>query len=276
MTEKQQPEEAQQVHPDIRPILADWPYRPNEISVRRIVGRDGREKIQLRVDLGLIQMEVTGRPDGQRPEGFESLLHLHLHRLEDYRRRSGTDVGFLLSPSECEQLREEAILYYQRYLSLFVLEDYAGVERDTARNLQVLDLCRKYAAELPDRLAMEQYRPYIIMMNRRAAAMRLLKEGKPHEAIEALDEGIERIRQFFEEYNQPEAFEKSREVQILRSVKREILGQIPADKLERLQQMLMEAVREERYEDAARLRDEINRLIGKAERPDTQDRRAGE
>ena len=28
----------------------------------------------MRIDLGLIQMELAGRPDGQRPDGFESLL----------------------------------------------------------------------------------------------------------------------------------------------------------------------------------------------------------
>ncbi len=28
----------------------------------------------MRIDLGLIQLETTGRPDGERPEGHESLL----------------------------------------------------------------------------------------------------------------------------------------------------------------------------------------------------------
>jgi len=255
---------------DIRPLLADWPYRPSEISVRKIVGADGQEKIQLRLDLGLIQMNTTGRPDGHRPHGYESLLHWHLERLEQFKRRGGTDVGFLLTPEECEALREEAILYYQRYLSLFALEDYEGVERDTARNLEVLVLCRRYGAELADRLALEQYRPYIIMMNRRAAAMRLLREHKPSDALEAIDEGLRLIREFFEEYGHAEAFEECREVAILRSLKHQIEGHLPTRRLEDLQRLLLEAVREERYEDAARLRDQINRLIGRTS-PSKQD-----
>ena len=28
----------------------------------------------MRIDLGLLQMEINGRPDGQRPQGSESLL----------------------------------------------------------------------------------------------------------------------------------------------------------------------------------------------------------
>ena len=125
---------------DIRPILQGWPYRPGEITVRKIRGDDGREKIQMRVDLGLLQMEATGRPDGQRPHRCESLLHHHLKRLRDYESRNGTRLGFELTPDECSALRDEALMYYQRYLSFFVLEEYEHVERDTARNLRVLDL----------------------------------------------------------------------------------------------------------------------------------------
>jgi hypothetical protein len=246
---------------DIRPVLAGWPYRPNDISVRKITGQDGRQKIQLRVDLGLLQMEMTGRPDGLRPHGLTSLLHWHKDRLEKYRRRSGTDVGFLLTPEECESIREEALLFYQRYLSLFVLQDYRGVERDTARNIEAADLCRRYATEVADRLALEQYRPYILMMNRRAAALRLLQQGKRSKAIEAIDEGIRLIQQFFEEYKHAEAAEESREIGILRTLRHEIADKKPANRLESLQQQLHDAVQEERYEEAASLRDQINMLI---------------
>ena len=36
---------------------------------RKIVGEDGKEKLQVRLDLGLLQMELNGRPDGERPHG---------------------------------------------------------------------------------------------------------------------------------------------------------------------------------------------------------------
>ncbi len=62
---------------DITSILADWDFDPDELQVRLIAGDDGKEKIQMRVDLGVLQMELSGRPDGRKPHGFESLLDFY-------------------------------------------------------------------------------------------------------------------------------------------------------------------------------------------------------
>ena len=61
---------------DISAILGGWDYEADELQVRIVAGDDGRDKVQMRVDLGLIQLELSGRPDGTRPEGFDSLLGL--------------------------------------------------------------------------------------------------------------------------------------------------------------------------------------------------------
>ena len=74
---------------DISRILEDWPFEPGKVTARRIQGDDGRAKIQLRLDLGLYQMEATGRPDGQRPHGCDTLLAYYEQRsaaLRDVRR----------------------------------------------------------------------------------------------------------------------------------------------------------------------------------------------
>ena len=76
---------------DISHILKGWGYRPGQVTVRRITGDDGMDKVQLRLDLGLLQMEMVGRPDGKRPHGYESLLHYYQHHLEDHLKRNGTD-----------------------------------------------------------------------------------------------------------------------------------------------------------------------------------------
>src|SRR5207249_1795645 len=65
---------------DLNTILRDWPHENGNIKVRKIAGLDGREKLQLRVDLGVLQMEVAGRPDGRRPHNCESLLEYHQKR----------------------------------------------------------------------------------------------------------------------------------------------------------------------------------------------------
>ena len=244
---------------DITPLLKGWDYEPGTINVRKVSGIDGQPKLQMRLDLGLLQMELTGRPDGQKPHGCESLLEYYESLLKEHETRNGTELGFHLTGEQCQSLREEAVMYYHRYLSLFVLEDFPGVVRDTDRNLRVLDLCGRYAVDEQDRLVLEQYRPYITMMNTRAAASILFKDQRYAEALKRVKEGIGSIREFFERFGQVKAMSRSNEVRVLKRFAREIKRKMPVDPLARLKAELNKAVTAERYEDAAKLRDEIER-----------------
>jgi len=246
---------------DLRRILAGWEYEPNQITVRKITGDDGTLKIQMRLDLGILQMEVSGRPDGQRPHGYESLLAYQEHRLQKHVDKNGTELGFELSPDDCQALREEAVQYYHRYLAEFVLEDFAGVQRDTARNIQVLDLCRQQGREESDRAALEQYRPYLIMMNTRAQVHLSLRRGAFRKALGQVEEGLNAIQEIFNEAGQDEAFEEATEVGILKALHGEISARLPVDPLEKLQQQLQKAVDEERYEDALVIREKIDAIL---------------
>ena len=55
---------------DIDEALQGWPNNadPGDVIVREIVARDGRKVLQIRVELGVLQIEVEGRPDGVRPQ----------------------------------------------------------------------------------------------------------------------------------------------------------------------------------------------------------------
>ena len=176
---------------DLRTIIDGWEYEPGKISVRKIIGRDGREKIQTRIDMGLLQMEPDGPPDGQRIAGYDSVLE----RLEAELRRHiavyGDDQDFVLSPEQCVDLRREAYLYYQRYLSLFVLEDYERVARDTARNLRAIELyeVRRLGRGPP---AWPQ-RGYVLMMHARSRAARPAG-GRYDDALRLVTEGGPRLR----------------------------------------------------------------------------------
>ena len=245
---------------DITPVLKGWDYEPGTINVRKVSGMDGLPKLQMRVDLGLLQMEMTGRPDGVRPHGCESLLDYYETELTEHLDRHGSELGFQLTGDQCQALREEAVMYYQRYLGLFVLEDYVAVMRDTARNLRVLDFCGKFATDEHDRLILEQYRPYIIMMNSRAEASIHFNNKDYKPALEVAEKGLDRIRDFFASFGQDEAFAKSNEVRVLKKFVREIRKKIPMDPLTRLRQQLDKALKTERYEEAAKLRDQIKRL----------------
>jgi len=240
---------------DLRTILEGWEFEPGKISVRKVIGRDGREKIQTRIDLGVLQLECTGRPDGQRPHGQESLLEYHEQRLRAHIEACGNDEDFILSPEDCRELRHEAYLYYQRYLSQFVLEEFDGVARDTQRNLRVIDLCERYAVTPADREALRNQRAYVLMMHTRGRACLGLQQKAPQEALAIVDEGLAGIAALAsdDEHDGPHVGE----LKTLRALRHEILSQMPDDAPAKLQSELEVALACEDYERAAELRDRL-------------------
>lgn len=59
---------------DLSEILAEWPYDPSKVNVRLVRGSQGESLIQIRLDLGMLQLAYEGRPDGQTINGYPSLL----------------------------------------------------------------------------------------------------------------------------------------------------------------------------------------------------------
>ena len=255
---------------DIGHILQNWPYEPGEVSARRIRGADGKDKIQLRLDMGLLQMEVDGRPDGARPNGFESLLDYYEHQRRREVRADGAE-SFELDEKACELLRAEGMMYYHRYLAQFVLEDYEAVERDTMRNLRVMDLCARYAKDPSDRFFLEQYRAYVLMMCARARARMAVRDKRPKAALAAVQRGMDAIQAYYKRMAQEEAIGSSTELAILRAMAHEIQARIPVDPLRRLRDQLDQAVKDERYEDAAKLRDRLDRMTRRRAKPRKSD-----
>src|SRR5436309_13043166 len=100
---------------DLNTILKDWPHENRAIKVRKVLGLDGRQKLQLRIDLGVLQMELAGRPDGMRPHGCESLLTYHDLRAARAQARS---ENYELTLELCAELQQAGIQYYHRYLSV--------------------------------------------------------------------------------------------------------------------------------------------------------------
>ncbi|MBL8762756.1 MAG: UvrB/UvrC motif-containing protein [Phycisphaerae bacterium] len=248
---------------DLSKLLKEWPYETGKINVRLIMGDDNEPRIQMRLDLGILQMHTEGRPDGERPEGYESLLEHHESRLDEHVSERGSAAGFVLTAEECRELRDEAVQYYHRYMALLVLEDFDGVVRDTSRNLRVLDLCSTHAETEGDRQALEPFRAYITMMRARAMASQALKDNEPKAAIHAIDEGLEALRRHFTEAGQTDAFESSNEVQLLKGMRDALVPKLPVSQKTELRQRLAAAIREENYELAAILRDEL-KLLGEA------------
>jgi hypothetical protein len=243
---------------DLRTILEGWDYEPGKISVRKIIGHEGREKIQTRIDLGVLQLECDGRPDGQHPLGQESYLDYQEQRLREHIELHGDDEDFVLSPEDCRELRHEAYLYYQRYLSLFVLEEFDGVERDTARNLRLVNFCERYAATHGDRTALEKQRGYVMMMFTRAQAYSALQKDMFDLALNVIDDGLANIAALDGEEEEDEERHLG-ELQTLRALRDEVLHRMPCDAPAKLKSELALALECEDYERAAELRDRLAR-----------------
>jgi hypothetical protein len=239
---------------DLNNLLDGWPHEPGQVKARKIMGRDGREKVQLRIDLGLIQMELNGRPDGHRPNGFESLLQYHQARAKN---QSG---GYLLSEADVTALQQEGVQYYHRYLSLFQLRDFENVVRDTERNLEMFDFVSEHCSDDDSKWALEQFRPYVIMMNTRARASIELQESHTTNSVKIIEAGKEKIEAFYRSIGQEDWIESSNELAFLSEWLKEIREAQPLTPLEIMERDLQRAIADEAYERAAELRDAIRSL----------------
>ncbi|NQV16832.1 UvrB/UvrC motif-containing protein [bacterium] len=239
---------------DIGKLLNDWPFDPLTVSARIIRGDDGKKKIQMRVDLGLIQMEYSGRPDGRRPKGSKSYL-------DHYRSTASSNKDFILTPRQSFDLRQEGMQYYHRYLSLHQLKDYKGVIRDTRHNLDILNLIANYAGAA-ENFTSQQHRPYVMMMNTSAKIMLKLEENDKTEALRILRAGVRQIKNVYENILDDPQPDLSPEIYQLRELQHRITDdgvptELPAS--EKLEIELQMALLSENYEKAATIRDQISR-----------------
>ncbi|HXJ61360.1 MAG TPA: UvrB/UvrC motif-containing protein [Verrucomicrobiae bacterium] len=246
---------------DISHLLDQWEYQPGQVVVRKFVGKDGQEKIQLRVDLGLLQMNAQGRPDGKKPFGHPTLFDFYLAKLEQHQSsHDGNDEGFVLKSEDCARLQMEAFQYHHRYICLLQLEDFGGVLRDTTRNLQVFDFVQQFAADDDLAWTLQQFRPQVLMIHTRAIATQYLQTEEFAAALKEIENGIERLREFYEEHGRHDLVPQSAEIIALQHWLEEVDRKRPLTRREQLERDLNEAVKQEDYEKAAKVRDALKKL----------------
>ncbi|OGC08085.1 hypothetical protein A2V82_05050 [candidate division KSB1 bacterium RBG_16_48_16] len=250
------------MYDDISPILERWKYAPNDLNVRIIDGVDGRQKLQMRLDLGLLQMELDGRPDGRRPHKCDTYLTYYEKAARDG-KPGKAGRNFALSPLDCLKLQQEAIQFYHRYLALMKLGDFARVARDTLRNLRAFDFVSRYATNDDLVWSFEQYRPYVIMMHTRALASLSLNKGNYDEALSVIEKGIKDIEMCYHHYSEKDMPDEKFELGFLKQWADELKNKKPLSETERIVRELDIAVKVEDYERAASLRDQLKGLQNK-------------
>lgn len=247
---------------DISHILDHWRFKPGENMVRRFVGTDGVEKIQMRIDLGILQMNAAGRPDGKHPHGKPSYFDYLQAKLKHFvAENDGTGDEFLLRSKECYKLQQEAIQYHHRYICYLQLEDYANVVRDTERNLKAISFAVQYAPSEEITWNLRQLTPQLLMMRTRATASQWLKQKKNYnQAIRNVQKGLEQLRSFYDSVSRSDLADASGEIRALEIWLEELKDQRPLSKREELERKLRKAIQQENFEKAAQVRDEIRNL----------------
>jgi len=240
---------------DIQPFLDEWPFDPEKLCVRRIKGKDGREKIQLRIEMGILQMEISGRPDGERPHDCDSLLHYYRHQA-----RTESKEEFTLDTEAVMSLQVEAIQYYQRRISFLELGEYKRAMKDAERNLDLFDFVKEYASDDEDKFFLEHYRPFVIGHRIRADVLLSLEDENYEQAQRKIQNGIKEIRAFFKDYDRPDLIDESEEIIFLEEWSKEIRKDQPRSLSQDLNEQLREAVAVEDFERAAELRDRLRAL----------------
>ncbi len=252
---------------DISDILQRWEYQPDELLVRLIQGDDGRQRMQVRLDLGVLQFECEGRPDGQRPEGCPSWLDFYEQQQRRHDEANFGGPDYLLGVDDCARLWREGVQYYHRYVGFWHLGMYEPCARDTARSLRLFDFVRKHATDDRVKLQFDQWRPYVIMMNTRARAMPLITREQFDQGLQIIEAGIDAVREFLDEYDQGDRADQCIELVSLQQWREEILERDrraaaarPQSAADILRHKLDAAIAAEEFEEAARIRDEIRQL----------------
>ncbi|MBX3414765.1 MAG: UvrB/UvrC motif-containing protein [Pirellulales bacterium] len=234
---------------DIDHVLRDWPHEPGEISVRLVEAHDGREVLQMRVELGVMQLETTHRPDGQRPGGaetyFDYLLALAIHEGD----------GFTLTEEQCNEVDRELVQFYHRRICWLALREYEHAVRDADHNLAFMDFVRSCSPADEWTESHEQYRPFILFHRTQAAALAELEERGPEPAIETLNTGLDRLREIYADADAEEPFEEDEMVARLVELRESLRDQYNVGQT--LSERLADAISREQYELAAQLRDQI-------------------
>ncbi len=239
---------------DIDRALSGWDFKPAVVQARLVDASDGRQVLQMRVDLGILQMELTGRPDGSRPHGFATYFD-YLKQQAAQSRRS--KQAFKLNEEQCVEADREFVQFYHRRICWLALRNYERAVLDADHNLKFMDFVKAHSPSEEYTISHEQYRGFVVFHRTQAAAALALEKNDPEGAIDAIHAGLERMQAFFGEHGVEDRMDEDAMVQQLRKIQQQIRDLHGIDAT--LREQLDLAVANEEYETAAKLRDAIRR-----------------
>lgn len=234
-------------------ILNEWPFDPFAVNVRMIEDESSRIILQMRVDMGILQLETDGRPDGNKPHGAKTYYHFLKRKAEQ------ANSEFVLDEDDCVEVDREFVQFYHRRVCWLQLKQFNKAVRDADHTLGLMDFCKEFSANEDWTISHEQYRPFVLYHRTQAAALAILDNNESPEtaelAVAEVDKGLGRMEELFIEYDAEDQFEQDELVQRLVEFRDGLKDKFNFDSA--LEKRLDKAIEAEDYELAAELRDEI-------------------
>jgi hypothetical protein len=232
-------------------VLKSWAYEPDTLSVRIVHGSDGRDVLQMRIDMGVLQLEMEGRPDGTRPGGCDT----YYDHLVQVALPAGSE--FIMTESQCDEVDREFVQFYHRRICWLRLQNYGRAVQDADHTLAMMDFCKAHASDEQWTLSHEQYRPFVLFHRTQASALALLESDGAEAAVQEINRGLGVLKEVFDQYDAGDQYHDDELVSRLTELRETLRQEYSVGKT--LHEQLAEAVATEQYELAARLRDELAR-----------------
>ncbi len=232
-------------------LFADWPYEFGEVSARLLRGADGRDVVQLRVEMGVLQMEVAGRPDGSRPGGYPTCADW----LTALAAREGET--FALDERRMLEIDREFVQFFHRRVAWLALREFKRAVADADHTLALMDFSSLHAPDLDWAEMHEQYRPFVLFHRTQAAALGKLEGNGAEAALAEIDSGIETIRAVL--MPDEEGFDTDEDELLAKLAEMKAAIAEHYEVQPSLTQQLADAIAAEQYERAAQLRDKLGR-----------------
>jgi hypothetical protein len=259
------------VSKDISKILNEWPLHQKTVNARIIKGHDGQPQLQLRLDCGVMQMYLEGRPDGKKPFKCDTLL-------EYLEIQVGKDLDFKLDDNEkadnsrkkyWTELDREMTQFYHRRLGLLTVAHeaqdandndlatrcYQQAARDAEYTLHAMDFIRDNCDDDENVEVHERFRPFVLWHWTVARTQQKVLAEDFDLAIEQIKAGMGTIAKVYEDHGLAKWLKHDPSMAELRQLEKQIRKRYGIKAT--LQEQLQRALANEDYENAASIRDQL-------------------
>lgn len=259
---------------DLDDLITGWNCPTGELRARAVGGRDGARLLQLRVDLGVLQMFTAGRPDGERYQDSPT-VRAYIARALQNRQRPAEEhwralerelLQFNYRRMAFSAAAERALDEGRESKARRFMRGALGDIRTCLAILRLLGRCGRHDQDLHPSM-----RPTLLFDSARLRAQLRVVEGRYEEAVEVADTGAARLEQLLTDLGyEQEQREGDAGLRYLRTMSLRLRHNYGITHT--LREQLDEAIEREDFEEAARLRDELAQR--EQRRPSSKRRRA--